>query len=68
MLSRYRITEIGQWFQEQASVAYRVLKSEAEELELSLKDWPERPSDLSAKLKKSSLLLDRLGTSFQTEH
>lgn len=46
----------------------RDLKYQAESEGANVRNWPERPSDVSAKLKRSSHLLKRFNVKFVTEH
>jgi len=62
------LSQVGEQLREQASTAYDDLKSKAKDAGADLKKWPERPSDLSSKLKKSDELLAQLGLVFTNEH
>jgi hypothetical protein len=62
------LSKVGDKLTERASKAFDDLKSKAKDAGADLKKWPERPSDLSGKLKKSEELLTRLGLAFTIEH
>lgn len=62
------LRKAGEKRADRATDAYREMTALGKELQVDMKGWPERASDLSAKLKLSPELLDRLELRFTSRH